>query len=262
LTLRVRGLRVGFVGTGQPVPAVRGVDLDVAAGETVAVVGPTGAGKSTVAKLLARSADPTQGSVRVDGVDLREVTVSSLRKQLGVVPQEPFLFHGTVRDNLTVGRPDATDDELDRACADLGVDDLIARLPDGYDTAVHERGVSLSAGERQLLSLARAFVSRPRVLILDEATSNLDPRSERRVEAALDTLLEGRTAVIVVHRLSTARRADRIAVVDRTTAAGSARVVELGTHEELVAAGGTYASMWATWEEHLHDEPSTPAAGS
>ncbi|MFZ4432546.1 MAG: ABC transporter ATP-binding protein [Microthrixaceae bacterium] len=238
------------------------LDLDVAAGETLAVVGPTGAGKSTVAKLLARSADPTHGSVRVDGVDLREVTVSSLRHQLGVVPQEPFLFHGTVRDNLTVGRPDATDEELDRACADLGVDDLIARLPDGYDTAVHERGVSLSAGERQLLSLARAFVSRPRVLILDEATSNLDPRSERRVEAALDTLLEGRTAVIVVHRLSTARRADRIAVVDRTTPAGSARVVELGTHDELVAAGGTYASMWATWEAHLHDDPSRTAAGT
>ncbi len=249
-------------GTGSAPMVLEHLDLDVAAGETVAVVGPTGAGKSTVAKLLARSADPTHGSVRVDGVDLREVTVSSLRHQLGVVPQEPFLFHGTVRDNLTVGRPDATDDELNRACADLGVDDLIARLPDGYDTAVHERGVSLSAGERQLLSLARAFVSRPRVLILDEATSNLDPRSERRVEAALDTLLEGRTAVIVVHRLSTARRADRIAVVDRTTAAGSARVVELGTHDELVAAGGIYASMWATWEEHLHDDPSTPAAGS
>ncbi len=229
------------------------LDLEVPAGETLAVVGPTGAGKSTVARLLTRAADPTAGSVLIDGVDLRAVTVSSLRNQLGVVPQEPFLFHGTVRDNLTVGRPDATDPDLDRACAELGVDDLVARLPEGYDTAVHERGVSLSAGERQLLSLARAFLARPRVLILDEATSNLDPQSERRVESALDTLLQGRTAVIVVHRLSTARRADRIAVVDRTAAGGAARVVELGSHDELVAAGGTYASMWATWESHLSE---------
>ncbi|MBM3661556.1 MAG: ABC transporter ATP-binding protein [Actinobacteria bacterium] len=230
------------------------LDLVVLPGETLAMVGPTGAGKSTVARLLARAADPTHGSVLVDGHDLRSVTIASLRHQLGVVPQEPFLFHGTVRENLTIGRPDATDDELDRACAAIGVDDLISRLSDSYDTPVHERGSSLSAGERQLLSLTRAFLAEPRVLILDEATSNLDPQAEHRVEAALDLLLEGRTAVIVVHRLSTARRADRIAVVDRTTPGGAACVVEIGTHDELVALDGRYAAMWSTWESHLRPD--------
>ena len=237
-------------------------DLVVEPGETLAIVGPTGAGKSTVAKLVARFYDPTSGAVLVDGVDLRAVTIASLRRQLGVVPQEPFLFQGTVRDNLIIGAPDASDAELDRACREVGVDELVARLADGYDTPVHERGVSLSAGERQLLGLARAFVARPRVLILDEATSNLDAQSERRVEAALDTLLEGRTAIVVVHRLSTARRADRIAVVDRPDGGGAAHVLELGTHDELVAADGRYAAMWRRWESHLTDaERSAPAPG-
>ncbi len=230
------------------------LDLVVEAGETLAVVGPTGAGKSTVAKLLARADDPTSGSVLVDDVDVRTVTIPSLRRQLGVVPQEPFLFHGTVRENLTIGRPEADDADLDRACTAVGVRELVDRLPERYDTPVHERGVSLSAGERQLLGLARAFLAEPRVLILDEATSNLDPQSEQRVESALDTLLVGRTAVIIVHRLSTARRADRIAVVDRTIAGGAARVVELGTHDELVALGGRYAAMWSTWQAHLLGE--------
>ncbi|MFZ4667729.1 MAG: ABC transporter ATP-binding protein [Microthrixaceae bacterium] len=242
-------------------------DLVVEPGETLAIVGPTGAGKSTVAKLVARFYDPTSGAVLVDGVDLRAVTIASLRRQLGVVPQEPFLFQGTVRDNLIIGAPDASDAELDRACREVGVDELVARLADGYDTPVHERGVSLSAGERQLLGLARAFVARPRVLILDEATSNLDAQSERRVESALDTLLEGRTAIVVVHRLSTARRADRIAVVDRPDGGGAAQVLELGTHDELVAADGRYAAMWRRWESHLTDAersapaPSGPIAG-
>ena len=229
------------------------VDLVIEAGETLAIVGPTGAGKSTVAKLVARFYDPVEGTVCLDGVDLRAVTLESLRRQLGVVPQEPFLFHGTVRDNLLFARPDAADDELHEACRAVGITELIDRLPEGLDTPVHERGVSLSAGERQLLSLGRAFLARPRVLILDEATSNLDPAAEARIERALDVLLEGRTAVVIAHRLATARRADRIAVVDRPAEGTGARVLELGTHEELVALGGRYAAMYATWERHLGD---------
>ncbi len=201
------------VGEAGP-PVLNRLELTVRAGETLVVVGPTGAGKSTVAKLIARFYDPTRGSVCIDGTDLRTVTLESLRRQLGVVPQEPFLFHGTVRDNLVFARPDATDTQLAEACTAVGIGDLIERLPEGLDTPVHERGVSLSAGERQLLSLTRAFLARPRVLILDEATSNIDPAAESKVEHALDLLLEGRTAVVIAHRLATARRADRIAVVD------------------------------------------------
>lgn len=242
-------------------PAVlSGVDLTIESGETLVVVGPTGAGKSTVAKLVARFYDPTAGSVCIDGVDLRTVTLESLRGQLGVVPQEPFLFHGTVRDNLVFARPDASEAELTAACEAVGIGELIEGLPEGLDTPVHERGVSLSAGERQLLSLTRAFLARPRVLILDEATSNIDPAAEVKVEAALDLLLEGRTAVVIAHRLATAQRADRIAVVDRPPDAVGARVIELGAHDELVALGGRYAEMYATWEQHLHDGADpTPA---
>jgi ATP-binding cassette subfamily B protein len=244
----------------QSTTVLEGLDLAVDAGETLVVVGPTGAGKSTVAKLVARFYDPTSGRVCIDGTDLRSVTIESLRRQLGVVPQEPFLFHGTIRDNLVFARPDAGDEELAEACRAVGIDDLIERLPDGLDTAVHERGVSLSAGERQLLSLARAFLARPRVLILDEATSNIDPAAEAKVEAALDVLLEGRTAVVIAHRLATAARADRIAVVDRPAAGTGARVVEIGTHAELVGLGGRYSEMYATWERHL-DDPADPPPG-
>ncbi len=244
----------------QSTTVLEGLDLRVEAGETLVVVGPTGAGKSTVAKLVARFYDPTSGRVCIDGTDLRSVTIESLRRQLGVVPQEPFLFHGTIRDNLVFARPDAGDEELAEACRAVGIDDLIERLPDGLDTPVHERGVSLSAGERQLLSLARAFLARPRVLILDEATSNIDPAAEAKVEAALDVLLEGRTAVVIAHRLATAARADRIAVVDRPAAGTGARVVEIGTHAELVGLGGRYSEMYATWERHL-DDPADPQPG-
>ena len=228
-------------------PVLRHVDLHVRAGETFALVGPTGAGKSTVAKLVTRFYDPQAGRVLIDGHDLRDVTFHSLRSQLGVVPQEPFLFHGTIRDNIAFARPDASDAELDEACRAVGIDDLIERLPDGLDTPVHERGASLSAGERQLLALARAFLARPRVLVLDEATSNLDLRSETTIEHALDVLLEGRTAVVIAHRLATAQRADRIAVVDQ------GGIVELGTHDQLVAAGGHYADLYATWVSHAGD---------
>jgi ATP-binding cassette subfamily B protein len=223
---------------------LRHVDLTVRAGETFALVGPTGAGKSTIAKLVARFYDPSSGRVLLDGHDLRDVTLESLRRQLGVVPQEPFLFNDTVRANLTFADPDAPDAEVEEAVRLVGLDELVARLPEGLDTIVHERGSSLSSGERQLLALGRAFLARPRVLVLDEATSNLDLRSESRVERALDVLLEGRTAIVIAHRLATAMRADRIAVVD------DGGIVELGTHAELVAREGRYAAMFATWVAH------------
>ncbi|HEY2332058.1 MAG TPA: ATP-binding cassette domain-containing protein, partial [Acidimicrobiales bacterium] len=218
--------------------------------ETICFVGPTGAGKSTVAKLITRFYDPTKGRVLIDGHDLRDVTLESLRRQLGVVPQEPFLFAGTMRDNLAFARPDATEEELDEAVDRVGLRELVERLPHGLDTPVHERGVSLSSGERQLLALGRAFLAHPRVLVLDEATSNLDLKSEGAVEAALDVLLEGRTAIIVAHRLSTAMKADRIVVVD------DGGIVESGPHAELVAAGGRYAEMYASWSAHLGDSPA------
>lgn len=230
-------------------PVLQEVDLDIAAGETISLVGPTGAGKSTIAKLVTRFYDPTEGLVAIDGHDLRDVTIDSLRRQLGVVPQEPFLFAGTMRDNISFARPDATDDEIMDAVRRVGLSELIARLPEGVDTPVHERGVSLSSGERQLIALARAFLASPRVLVLDEATSNLDLKSETQVEAGLDAVLEGRTAIIVAHRLSTAMRADRIAVVD------DGRIIELGSHAELVGRpGGRYAEMFAAWSAHLDPE--------
>ena len=225
-------------------PVLEDVELTIHAGETFALVGPTGAGKSTLAKLVTRFHDPSEGAVLLDGHDLRSVTLTSLRNQLGVVPQEAFLFGGSMRDNVAFARPDATEAEVLEACRAVGIDDLVERLPEGIDTLVHERGVALSSGERQLLALARAFLARPRVLILDEATSNLDLRSEAKIEHALDVLLEGRTAIVIAHRLATAMRADRIGVVDE------GGIVELGTHDELVAAGGRYAAMYATWESH------------
>ena len=234
-------------------PVLRDVNLRIAPGETFALVGPTGAGKSTIAKLIVRLHDPTSGRVLVDGHDLREVTLGSLRHQLGVVPQEPFLFAGSIRDNIAFARPEAGDDEVMEAVRAVGLDDLVERLPDGLDSPCHERGVSLSSGERQLLALARAFLARPRILVLDEATSNLDLASEAKVEVALDAMLENRSAILVAHRLSTAMRAHRIGVVD------DGRLLEVGTHDELVALGGRYADMHATWMRHLTGEPAQPA---
>jgi ATP-binding cassette subfamily B protein len=227
-------------------PVLHHVDLRIAPGETVAFVGPTGAGKSTIAKLVTRFYDPTAGRVLIDGHDLRTVTLRSLRSQLGVVPQEPFLFAGTILDNIAFARPDAPRAEVDRAVEAVGLSDLVQRLPEGLDTVVHERGQSLASGERQLIALARAFLAQPRVLVLDEATSNLDLQSETKVEAALDVLLEARTAVLIAHRLSTAMKADRIMVID------DGQVVEQGTHDDLVAAGGHYAAMYATWADQTH----------
>ena len=225
-------------------PVLRGIDLLIPAGETFAFVGETGAGKSTIAKLVNRLYDPTEGRVLLDGIDVREVSLRSVRRQVGTVPQEPFLFGGSIRENVTFARPDASPEEVLEACRLVGLGDLIDRLPDGIDTPVHERGVSVSSGERQLLALARAFLARPRILVLDEATSNLDLKSEALIEEALDVLLEGRTAILIAHRLATAMRADRIAVVH------DGQVVELGTPAELVAEGGRYAAMVQTWDRH------------
>jgi ATP-binding cassette subfamily B protein len=217
------------------------INLEIEPGQSVAFVGPTGAGKSTMAKLVTRFYDPTAGRILLDGVDLRDVTMRSLRSQLGVVPQEPFLFAGSIRTNLAFGRSGISDDEIEEAIDVVGLRDLVDRLPNGVDTIVHERGQTLSAGERQLLALARAFLARPRVMVLDEATSSLDLRSETVIERALDRVLEGRTAILIAHRLTTAQRADRIIVIDH------GGIVESGTPSELLRSGGIYAGMYDAW---------------
>jgi ATP-binding cassette, subfamily B, bacterial len=223
-------------------PAVlRDVSLRIPVGARLALVGPTGAGKSTLAKLVARLYDPTSGTVRFGDVDLRDATAASLRDRVVVIPQEGFLFNGTIRENVRLARAEASDAEVDDALRAVGAYERFAGLSQGLDTEVRERGSRLSAGEKQLVSLARAALADPAVLVLDEATSSLDPGTEALVESAVDRLLEGRTVVVIAHRLSTSERADMVGVVD------DGALVELGTHDGLVAAGGRYASLYATW---------------
>jgi len=225
----------------ETVDALTDVDLVIPPGQTVALVGATGAGKSTLAKLVARFYDPSSGRVLVDGHDLRTVRQASLRSQMGIVPQEGFLFSGTIRDNISFGRPDAGDEELWRACEAVGAADFIRAYADGLDTEVGERGVQLSAGQRQLVAFARALVADPRILVLDEATSNVDLHTESRIEDGLRRLLAGRTAIVIAHRLSTIRQAGRIVVLEH------GRVVEQGTHDELIEARGRYWDLYRAW---------------
>jgi ATP-binding cassette subfamily B protein len=223
--------------------AVRDVDLEIPAGSTVALVGETGAGKSTLAKLVARFYDPVEGRVLLDGHDLRSVTAHSLRSQMGIVPQEGFLFSGTVRDNIAFARPSASLEEIAAAARAVGAEQFIQGLPAGYDTEVGERGVQLSAGQRQLVAFARALVADPRILVLDEATSNVDVHTEGLIEQGLRRLLAGRTAIVIAHRLSTIRHASKIVVLDHGC------IVEQGTHDELLEAGGRYFELYQDWAE-------------
>jgi ATP-binding cassette subfamily B protein len=216
---------------------LRGVSLDIAPGETVAVVGSSGAGKSTLIALVPRLYDVTSGAVRIDGTDVRDLTLTSLRSAIGVVTQDPHLFHTSIGDNLRYARPDASDADLVAACRAARIHDTIAALPDGYDTVVGERGYRLSGGEKQRLAIARLLLKDPAIMILDEATSHLDMENESLVQDALETALAGRTAIVIAHRLSTIRSADRIAVVD------DGRIAEIGTHDDLVAADGLYAQQ-------------------
>ncbi|MER6193313.1 ABC transporter ATP-binding protein [Streptomyces cyaneofuscatus] len=236
------GVRFAYRTGGEVLPTF---DLRIPAGATVAVVGSTGAGKSTLAKLLARFYDPTDGRVLLDGVDLRDLATAELRKGVVMVTQEAFLFSGTVAENIAIGRPDATPDEIERAAKAIGAHDFIAALPEGYDTDVRKRGGRISAGQRQLVAFARALLADPAVLILDEATSSLDIPGERAVQRAMDTVLHGRTAVVIAHRLSTVEIADRVLVME------DGRIVEDGAPAELIGGTGRFAGLHRTWKDSL-----------
>jgi ABC-type multidrug transport system fused ATPase/permease subunit len=230
---------VSFHYIDDPQPVLQEVELLVSPGETVALVGKTGAGKTTVIKLLSRFHDPTSGRILVDGFDLRDVTQESLRRQMGIVLQDPFLFSGTVRENIRFGRLVATHEEIENAAKAVGADEFIRQLRMGYETPVQEGGIILSVGQRQLISFARALLADPRILILDEATSSIDTQTEQIIQEALTRLLHGRTAFVIAHRLSTIINADRIIVVD------DGRIVEQGSHQELLEKEGMYHKLYS-----------------
>ncbi|MHB1158904.1 MAG: ABC transporter ATP-binding protein [Chloroflexota bacterium] len=237
-------------------PVLHRVDLVAEQGQTVALVGPTGAGKTTVANLIARFYDVTGGRVTIDGHDLREVSLTSLRSQLGIVPQNSFLFSGSVADNIRYGRLEATDQEVEQAARLANAHDFIVRLPEGYQTALAERGGSLSQGQRQLVAFARAILADPRILILDEATSSVDTRTEQLIQQALDQLLQGRTSFVIAHRLSTVRNADQVLVID------DGRIVERGIHDELLEKGGLYADLYRRQFREVEEAAApTPSGG-
>ena len=245
---------VRFEGVGfhyvEDEPVLQGVDLHVPAGQTVALVGPTGAGKTTIVSLLMRFYDVTEGRVLLDGVDIRDISLDSLSSQMSIVPQEPYLFSGTVRDNIRYNRTEATDEEVVRAATAVGAHDFIMKMEHGFDTPLQERGGNLSLGQRQLISFARALVANPRVLLLDEATANIDTYTEMLIQRALDELLRGRTAIVIAHRLSTIRNADRIVVLDQ------GRVVEEGRHADLLELGGLYYRLHSYSIEGAEPEPA------
>jgi len=231
--------RYAATGDGEDVWTLRGIDLEVAAGTRTAIVGETGSGKTTLGYLAARLYDAERGTVSIDGVDVRELTFDSLAATVGVVSQETYLFHASVRDNLRFARPDASDEEIEGAARAARIHDVVVALPEGYDTVVGERGFRFSGGEKQRIAIARTILRNPPVLVLDEATSALDAETERAVEEALEGLAEGRTVIVIAHRLSTVRDADQIVVVD------AGEIAELGTYDELLALGGRYAAMVA-----------------
>jgi ABC-type multidrug transport system fused ATPase/permease subunit len=236
----VRFDHVSFHYSDDPDLVLDGIDLEVRAGETVALVGETGAGKTTIVKLLTRFHDPTEGSVRVDGIDLRTVTQQSLRRQMGMVLQDPFLFNGSVKENILFGRLGASDVDVIAAAKAVGAHDFILRLKNGYDTSVEEGGALLSVGQRQLISFARALLADPRILILDEATSSVDTQTEQIIQRALATLLKGRTSFVIAHRLSTITNADKIVVIH------DGKIIEQGTHSDLLANQGIYYELYRT----------------
>jgi ATP-binding cassette subfamily B protein len=237
--IRLENVRFAYPTTG--VEIMHGVDLEITPGETIALVGETGAGKSTIVKLVARFYDVTSGRVLIDGTPITDLDLRVYRRRLGYVPQEPFLFSGTIRDNIAYGRPDASDEEVEQAARAVGAHEFVAELPGGYLHPVTERGRSLSAGQRQLICLARAQLVDPSILLLDEATANLDLSTEARVQRAMGLVATGRTTILIAHRLPTARSADRIIVVD------DGQIVEQGSHDQLIERGGRYADLWSSF---------------